>query len=81
MKLFFFPEKNKYVSRPYLKFLDLLPETHLFFYLGNFFSEIRQGYRDTEQTAQSSGITGIWGSVNQGQTQTTRHKCCWKVRE
>ena len=35
-KLYFFPVRKitkKYVCLPYLKFSDLLPETHLFFYL------------------------------------------------
>ena len=34
-KVIFIPEKQtikKYVCLPYLKFSDLLPETHLFFY-------------------------------------------------
>ena len=47
MKLYFFPEK-KCVYLPYLKVLDPLLETHLFFYLALFVSGIRQGYRDTE---------------------------------
>ena len=34
--ILFFPEKKikKYVCLPYLKFSDLLPETHLFFLFG-----------------------------------------------
>ena len=33
-KIFFFPDKKviRYVSLPYLKFSDPLPESHLFFY-------------------------------------------------